>query len=416
MRNLINKVLPKSIIRVIKRFKNGNYCYFLFLFPIKKNKIVFCSNYGSGYGDNGKYIVEEIVRQKMNYDIVWILKRELIERTQLPEKIRITKYGSLKALYELATAKIWIDNSRKTIYPPKRKNQFYIQTWHSPLRLKKIEKDAESTLSREYIENAKRDSKNCDLMISGCNFSWEIYRNSFWYDGEILKLGTPRCDLFFSKNRNKKEKVIKALGLKNKAKLILYAPTFRNKVSADFYIFEYEKILEALKIKFGGEWKLLIRLHPNVASLANLIEYNNNVINATSYDDMQELLCASDILITDYSSSMFDMAIAGKVCFLYGKDVEEYRKKEREMYFDFSELPFDFAESFQELNDAIMNFNEEEYTNKIRKFFETIGLYENGTASKQLVSKIKLIIDDQYPTFNKLTEISQMGGYFDEKI
>src|SRR5690606_28368099 len=99
--------------------------------------------------------------------------------------------------------------SRKVYSPPKRKSQYYIQTWHSPLRLKKIEKDIENNLDESYIERAKIDSKMCDLMISGSDFSWNIYRNSFWYDGEILKCGTPRCDIFFTNNTYIIEKVYK---------------------------------------------------------------------------------------------------------------------------------------------------------------------------------------------------------------
>lgn len=361
------------------------------LMPLKNNKVVICNYYGNGYGDNGKYIVEEIIRQGLDYDIVWLLKKDMNGKTEFPVKVRTVEYGSLRALFEMSTAKVWIDNCRKDFYPLKRKKQYYIQTWHSPLRLKKIEKDAEDKLSAEYIKMAKKDSKNIDLMISGCDFSWNIYRYSFWYKGDILKCGTPRCDLFFNKNNNIRKKVISFFTLGSSSKLILFAPTFRSNHNIDAYTLEYEEILNALEKRFGEEWTFLVRLHPNVSYLSTLIECNSKVVNATGYDDMQELLCAVDILITDYSSSMFDMAIAGKICFLHGEDVNDYLIKEREMYFSFDELPFAFSKTNKELIENILKFDETEYKNKLNNFFKVINLYETGNASQQLVEKIKCI-------------------------
>ncbi|GEN57843.1 hypothetical protein GCM10012290_23870 [Halolactibacillus alkaliphilus] len=362
-----------------------------FILPIKKNKIIICNYFGKGYGDNGKYIAEEIIKQGLDYDMVWMLKRELVGNTELPNSIRVVKYKSVKALYEMATAKIWIDNSRKEFYPIKRKGQYYIQTWHSPLRLKKIEKDAELDLSPEYVKSAIKDSNNTDLIISGCDSSWNIYRNSFWYDGEILKTGTPRCDLFFQDDKDIKEKVMNYFGLAPKSKIILFAPTFRRNNSSEAYTLEYKKILKILEEKYGEDWFFLVRLHPNVSSLSESMKYSDKVLNATNYDDMQELLCAIDILITDYSSSMFDMAIARKPCFLHGKDIEEYISNEREMYFSFDQLPFDFSKTDEELLYNIRLFNEANYKRKLDKFSKEINLYEDGTASMQLVEKIKNI-------------------------
>lgn len=68
-KKIIKRILPKRIVRIIGRLRRGNYNYFLWLFPINKNKIVICNYYGKGYGDNGKYIVEEIIKQGLDYDI-----------------------------------------------------------------------------------------------------------------------------------------------------------------------------------------------------------------------------------------------------------------------------------------------------------------------------------------------------------
>ncbi|MGI2294938.1 CDP-glycerol glycerophosphotransferase family protein [Paenibacillus sp. GXUN7292] len=389
MKSILKKILPKKVIGFLSQVKNGNYNYYFWLFPVKKNKIVICNYYGKGYGDNGKYIINKIIEEKIKVEIIWLVKKELMVAARFPNTVKIVEYGSMRALYELATAKVWIDNSRKTFYPPKRKNQFYIQTWHSPLRLKKIEKDVEEYLPESYIRMAKKDSENCDLMIAGCDFSWDVYRNSFWYDKEILKCGTPRCDVFFNDSLKVKNKVYEHFKISLGVNLIIFAPTFRSNSNIDAYILEFNQILKSSQERFGGDWRLLIRLHPNVSELSSLINYDDIIIDATDYDDMQELLCAADILITDYSSCMFDMAIANKICFLHAHDLDEYLAKERQLYFNLYELPFYFSKTIEELINNILEFNEEQYSDSLQHFFKKIRLYENGTASKEIVEKIK---------------------------
>ena len=185
-----------------KLLKNILYIFvtislFIFrIFPIKNNKIIALNFNGKGYSDSPKYIVEEL-RKNKNLDIVWASKKSSTQ-SGIPNNVRRVKYKSLSYFYELATAKIWINNNRFEKYIIKRKEQFYLQTWHSPLRLKKIELDAIENLDKMYRSSMKQDSKMISTMISGCDFSYKIYENSFLYDGPILKTGTPRCDVFFS--------------------------------------------------------------------------------------------------------------------------------------------------------------------------------------------------------------------------
>lgn len=388
MIDILKRLAPYKFIKLLDILRSGNAMYIFNVFSVKRNKIVISSFNGKGYGDNGKYIVEEIIRQQLKCEIVWLVKENKKKQGSFPNSVRIEKYGSLKALFEMATAKIWIGNSRKTFFPPKKKKQYYIQTWHSPIRLKKIENDAIEYLSENYIRKAKLDSKNCDLMISGCDFSYNIYRNSFWYDGEILKCGTPRCDIFFKNNSKIKSKVYKFLGINSNMKVVLFAPTFRTGSSIEEYSLDFYNILQSIENRFGGAWKLIIRLHPNVSHLSSNLKYDDRVIDVTNYDDMQELLYVAEILITDYSSSMFDMAIANKICFVHAKDVQKYLSKERELYFRFEDLPFSFSSTDCQLINNILKYNEMEYKEKINQFLNRINNYETGIASRLIVDKI----------------------------
>ena len=139
---------------------------FIAVLPIKKNKIVFDNFGGRGYGCDPKYIAQELLKRKESLDLVWLTQNM---ETDLPKGIRPVKYGSLKAMYELATASIWIDNIKNAVRVPKKKKQFYIQTWHSSLGLKGNEQDADhlqSELHHKDINIVSDEAFRLDSSIS----------------------------------------------------------------------------------------------------------------------------------------------------------------------------------------------------------------------------------------------------------
>ena len=313
--------------------------YIFRLFPINKNKII-CSNfYGKGYGDSQRYIIDELLkRNNKKYDIVWVVQNENI--TGFPKEVRTVKINSLKYIYELVTAKVWIFNTRKNIIVKKRKNQFYIQTWHGGIALKKIEKDAIDKLDKNYINQAKEDSKDIDLLVSNGKFCTDMYKRAFWYDKEIIECGLPRNDILVNGDRQKIKKIVKDFfGIKDNENIILYAPTFRNEYINNPYDIDFNNVIKVLKQITNEDWKVLIRLHPGQKNPEKYVKFSENIINAFKYKDIQELILSSNILITDYSSTMFEAMIANIIVVLYANDIDNYRN-ERGMYFEFEELPF----------------------------------------------------------------------------
>lgn len=383
---------PLLITKIkLKHFPITVCKYVFVLFPIQKNKIVFCNFYGKGFGDNGKYIVEEIIKQGLDYDVVWLLRKELIGKAKIPTQVRIIAYGGVRGLYELATAKLWIDNCRKKYYSHKKKNQYYIQTWHGSFGIKKCEKDVEDKLSEKYVKAAKMDSKMADLFLSNGNFISGLYKKSFWYDGEILESGSPRNDIMFQDRVQVRKKVCQYFNLSDETKIAIYAPSFRKSYDANIFNLDYEGCMNALKEKYDGEWVMLVRLHPNISERADELRYDNKTYNATYYEDMQELLAAADILISDYSSSMIDFALKGYPCFLYVPDIEDYMK-DRDFYFKLDELPFQYGINNEELVKVILGFDNVTYMAELLRFLELNGIREDGYASYRVVEKIKEII------------------------
>lgn len=370
------------MIKKIKGLTKKIVQAFFWFFPINRRKILISSYCGKGYGDNLKYIVEELLSRDIpSLKIIWLVKTKE-EAKSLPNKVTPCKKGSLKEFYHTATAGIWIDNCRK-IFTYKKKKQFYMQTWHG-FALKRIEKDVENHLDLCYVELARKDSKAINVIISCSTFMENIYKNCFWYDGEVLTFGAPRNDIIIHQNKSVIRKVKEAFSLEEDTKIILYAPTFRRYHSLEPYSVDYERLIQSCEERFGGNFIVLVRLHPNIMYLAKDIGYNEKIINASAYPDMQELLVATDVLISDYSSLMFDYALSKKPVFLFATDIEEY-KDDRNFYFEIDKLPFILSQNNDELKNAILNFDEEHYTQSLTKFYETVGMDMSGLASRRCV-------------------------------
>lgn len=374
-----------NLLSKIKLHVKGLYFYIFMklfsCFPINKQKIIVVSYAGKGYGDNGKYIVDELLKDD-NVIIYWATKKSF--RKTLPSRVRYTKFNSIIYLFHLATAKVWINNARFEFGTTKREGQFYIQTWHSSLRLKKIEKDAIEHMNPQYVKTCIYDSKMIDIIISGCGFSSKIYKNAFWYDGKVEECGTPRCDIFFNKTNKVelKKKIFGRYGIPEDKIIILYAPTFRKGTDEEKCYLNIEKFIDKLDKKY----ELLVRFHP--ISKYTLKTKSPYVKNVTDYEDMQELLCVSDYLITDYSGCCFDMMINNKPCLLFTKDLENYLSKERELYFDFNSLPFYNTKTEEELARIIQNFDRNDYKKRIDKFEKEIVLFEDGHAAERIANII----------------------------
>lgn len=341
------------------------------------------------YSCNPRYLTEYLLENNTEFEIFWVFKGN-VDTFGVDKRIKCVRYKSLRYFLLVNTAEFFITNARTDpyrIYWHKRKGQKYVMLWHGGVALKRIEKDAESQLSYSYLKKAKIDSKVCDLMVSGCRFQTSLLKEKFWYDGEILERGIPRNDVFFDKARHPemRERICRKYGISPDSRIVLYAPTFRRDKSIEPYRIDWSRVVPELRKIYGSEKvSVLLRLHPNLIGKADASSLVNDesVIDVTRYHDMQELLCVSDLLITDYSSSMFDITMLKKPCMLYATDIEKYN---RGYYFDFAELPFPLARNEEELIGNIRTFDSAAYDESVESFFEKhIGLCEDGNASKAI--------------------------------
>ena len=352
---------------------------------VKRNKVVFCNVWGNGFGDNPKYIALELIKYN-KFDIVWLTKD--MNDFSIPNGIRKVQYGSFQAVKELATAKVWVDNARKSMATIKRKNQYYILTGHGGMSLKRVEADAPAeSLGMWYLTMAQHDSKQFDLMISNSMIKTSICKHSYWYDGEVAEWGSPKIEALKKVDKALEKNVKSKYDVDEKCQIALYAPTFRNNTqNLNFMIKDYKSLQNALRKKFGGDWKIFVRLHPNWTSLDKNLKIDSDcMINVTQHSDMQELLTFSSVLITDYSGTMFEMMQIEKPVFLFAPDKDEY---DRGFYFNMEELPFQVSQKQQELLENILDFSEQKYLEKISEFKKKIGLIEEYGAAKKCAERI----------------------------
>lgn len=385
---LVNRL--KGLLRQIK--------YYL-KFKIKDNKIIF-RTFQNDYTCNPKYICEELLWQKLPFEIVWIAENGGKKNGNFPAGVRLVKSGSPEAMAEIMTSKIIIDNG---ILPYrsrflKKKGQISINTWHGSMGFKRLDGNQ---LKRSKITSELYNNIN-DYIISDSEFEDEVFRNSNWKKTEFIKCGHPRNDILISCDKQKtaliRDKVYMTYRIPENKRLVLYAPTFREKIvetnaGGAAEEIDLDLLCDVLEKKFGGEWCVLLRAHfVNAKMDSPIYSCRHRIYSATDYPDIQELMIAADAGVTDYSSWILDYMYTRKPAFLYTPDYDDY-DLQRGFYYPLSESPFPAARNNSELPGVIDGFDSEEYDRKINEFLQSKGSREDGGGSRAVVEFIKKLMN-----------------------
>ncbi len=386
---------------VISNFINYNrrsyikksYKIFNKIVPINNNMAIYQSFHGKSFSCNPKAIHIELNETKNKYKGVWVLENEY---TEVPKGTIIVKPNTLKYYYYMSRAKYFVNNGNFPDFYEKRKGTIHLQTWHGT-PLKKLGFDI-SKNSPSYEENNSpeliRRNSRWDYLIGPNEYTSKILKRAFGFKREMLDVGYPRNDILHNYNDDKINKIKAKLGIGMEKKVILYAPTWRDSdfhgaQSGEAYKLKFD--IDNFKKRFGDEYVLLLRLHYRDASRLELDLSDSVVINASFYDDIQELYLISNILITDYSSVMFDYANLKRVMIFYCYDYLKYKNEMRGCYFNFSKSapgPIVFDEDH--LFDAIDNSEIilEEYKENINNFYNKFCEWEDGMASNRIIEQV----------------------------
>ena len=363
-------------------------------YPLESQKIAVAAFEGEGrYGCNPRYIVEELHRRDPSLHFVWLMHDTGSEFPSWIEKIEDSPENTA---YHLSTATVWIDNYRKPWGTLKRHGQLYIQTWHGSLGIKAVGKFRGEHLPKIARIVSKADSQLIDYTLVNSSYRAKLVPDLLFYDGPILRTGTPRNDIVISQ-REKYHRIIRErYKIPAEKKIILFAPTFRGgnqktkkQVMQDYPQLDFELLAEHLSASMGGKWQVLLRLHPQVsAKLRTGLRLSAGLCDASQADDISELIAGSDALLTDYSSCAFDAAYAYMPVFLYADDVKEYEANRGKFMWKPGELPFSTAQTEEELWEAIKSFDWPAYRDRLSQFLQKIDLLEDGHASERVADLI----------------------------
>ncbi len=357
-----------------------------YVFPIKKNRVLFECYREKQYGCNPKYISEKLKELYGDeIEIGWSFRKPENFKYLEETGIKVLKAQTIECFKFALTAHVICMNTYYKPMMPRRRGQYFIRTWHGGGAYKKVGKLQKMTyLQRKFLSFQEQGA---DLYISSSEaFTRLTLRESFGYEGEVLEVGMPRNDILINGKSGVSENVKAALGIDKNKKLALYAPTYRDDVYMSDIVPDYSRALKALEKRFGGEWEMAYRGH-HVVMYFDKGELAKGAVDATMYPDMQELLLAADCLITDYSSCIWDMSFTGKPVFLYAPDLKKY-SADRDFFTDIHSWPFPLSESDQELENIILNFDNDKYLKDIDNHHRELGSFESGHASEAVAKRI----------------------------
>lgn len=365
--------------------------------PVQNNKVVFITFQGD-YTCNPKYITEQLLSMDSGLDIVWASRRKnLNDPDAFPAGVRVVEQHTAAFYEELASAKVWVANSVDFLKNPihKKKEQIMIETWHGSLGIKRFDKDSNS--GRRWVGAAELTGKIANYCISNSTFETNVYRETYWPNTPVLEYGHPRNDILVPGQEEKRmalrKKVFSQLEIDEDTKVLLYAPTFRDSKSFEFYNIDYSELVPALEERFGGKWKVMVRFHPTVRKFAKKrANLSEDVVDATAYPDIQDLIVVADAAITDYSSWIYDFVLLRKPGFIFATDIDDYND-ERGFYFKLETTPFPVATDNAQLIENVLRFDAAKYKEDVESFLQDKGCVEDGHASERVAQKILELVN-----------------------
>jgi CDP-glycerol glycerophosphotransferase len=342
---------------------------------IDERSVLFESWHG-GYSDNPRAISETLAGREPSFERQWATR----DAGAAPH--------SRRYLGALGRARYIVTNLSMPDYFRKKRGTTYVQTWHGT-PLKRIGHDIERPRFADrapFLKRLDRDIAQWDVLVSPNRFSTDVFRRAFRYQGRVIETGYPRNDVLSSPEADAiGETARRQVGVPEGARTILYAPTWRDNAA-----FALELDLGRLAAELGGDWFVLLRAHSSVADTVEA-GLGAGVANVSRYPDVSDLYLAADVLVTDYSSAMFDFAVTGKPMLFYTYDLAEYRDEVRGFYFDFErEAPGPLLATTAEVCDALRALADVErhYSDGYARFVERFCSLEDGGASERVIDAV----------------------------
>lgn len=386
MKRTILKVVFSELVKVVTAP--------IRILPVKRKRILFTGLTGGNgydYSCNPKYIYEYLRdHYPGQFEYVWAVSDKTKYLFLEEEGVKLIKHFTVSSFPMLLTSKVIVTNGSYVPWFPFRKSQYVINTWHGGGAYKKVELEIDkSDWAAEKM--VRFCAKNMNLFLASCKIQeMQMIRKTYRYEGEVLRAGTPRNDqLVLGNVKDMEQRVRSYYHIPEDAKIILYAPTYRNAASP--VVLEADRLLAGLE-KNQEKWVLLGRYHRYQKDGMHVSISGTRFIDVMDYPDMQELLAAADLLVTDYSSCVWDYAFLERPCFLFVPDQEEYIAKTG-FYVGMDQWPFFLVKNMEELLEQIEHIQvdesvREDYKKRLKEHLQTLGSYETGNSREAVAGKI----------------------------
>lgn len=335
------------------KVKNILYMIFAMFVNIYRIRPVVCNRYcfimthdTSEYGNVGamkKYILE----QDKDIEYIDITKNDYKISTSFKQLGILLKFFFIKSYWIATSEYIFLDNAFLPLaYCNLSKKAKVIQLWHGCNAIKKFGQSYNTGLLKKL---EKKLAEKYTYLVLNSENTREKYKEAFGVDdSKILVTGSPRVDIFFDEEKCSilRSEFYKENTLLEEKKIILYAPTFRddqsNKLSEELY---------QLADSIYEDSVILLRLHPSLnESIIIPKKYKSKIINVSGYNNLVQLLLVSDVLITDYSSIIYEYSILERPMIFYSYDLKEYSENGRGFYEDYENyVPGTVCYSLQDL-------------------------------------------------------------------
>lgn len=386
---------PARIIGALRRRKNDLIRSALYK-PVDgaqlRNAVLFEAFDGKVVGDSPLDIFHALKIERPDLEFFWSVKPGVSP----PAGATALRYGSREWLKVLASAKYLVNNSAFPWYFKKVSGQVYLQTWHGT-PLKRLVRDIDAgKVSTQYLSTMRKESAAWDYLISPSAYASTCFKSAFAYPlgngtGKLLEVGYPRNDRLSAaadKRVQIRDRVRKQLGVKLETQLVLYAPTWRDTSRNAVGTLQTVNYIDAAT-KLPTGFQLMYRGHSMTLDAHNS-KTANGAIDVTDYPDITELYLAADVLITDYSSVMFDFAVTGKPIIFLTPDIEKY-VADRGFYFDLvAEAPGPICHTTEEVFEALENINDvaKQYGKAYKAWQAKFTPLEDGKATARVITAV----------------------------
>lgn len=328
------------------------------IFPIKKKKVLCIMTHDDGEGSNVSITAKALREQADGYTFSYITKSETISVKSFSDVSRLFSFF-LRKPYQMARSEIiLLDNVFLPFaYLKRRKGTKVVQLWHGTGTIKKFGQDVNTGKLKEL---EKRANANITHLIVNSPEMQKLYTGAFGVsEKNTYPIGMPRTDELLrhiqktdrEKKNPDKEAIYRKYHISEEKKLVLYAPTFRDKeIDNPDITRQLQEILEELP----EDYCIGLRLHPFVAKAMDKLDLDQRIVKLSFESDLNALLMAADILVTDYSSIIFEYCLTERPMIFYAYDLEEFSDYGRGFYYDYeSYVPGPVAHTGQEVTDII---------------------------------------------------------------